>query len=118
MASKQIVIEPRDRGFGMTPLFPEVKPGWESLDIRVDWNLNGGCWNEVVVTNFRLADGSAAKVNTPSMTFDLGDANPQKLLFNFKVASPTHCKFDVVLRRVDPQETMLIDPGIILQPGP
>ena len=118
MAAKQIVIEPRNLGFGMDPVLPEVKPGYEVLQFQVSWNSNGGCFREVVVKNFRLPNGSAAQVSAQEIRFGLGDETARELRFNFTVKVPTPCKFDVELHRVHPDEVILIDPGIILQPGP
>lgn len=118
MAAKQILIEPKDLGFGMNPVFPEVKPGYEVLEFRVNWSGNAGCFREVVIKNFRLPDGKEAQISPAELRFPLGVETAPPVRFNFTVKDPTPCKFDVELHRVHPDEVILIDPGIILQPGP
>jgi hypothetical protein len=113
-----VQIQPQGRSYGMTPLFPAVKPGYQPLIVSVAWGKNMGFWNRVVCKDFTLPDGTPCDVFPKEIDILLGDGSRHEMFFNFVVQEPTACKFTVELHRVSPAEVFVIDPGIILNPGP
>ena len=116
--SSVITFQPQPLFFGMAPIFPSVKPGHAPLHFVVDWSKNAGFWNKVVVKALSELDGTPCDVFPREVSIPLGDGGMHTVLFNFTVSAEKHCKFVVEMHRVSPQETFVVDPGIILNPGP
>ena len=113
-----VYIRPRPLFFGMDPVFPEVKAKHEPLQFVVDWSGNAKCWNQVVVRSLCDLDGRPRAVSPPAISVKLGDDAPHTMSFHDAVDKRTPCKFVVELHRADPRETFVVDPGVILSPGP
>lgn len=114
----EIVISPRPRLFSVAPVFPKVKSGHEALVVRVDWSGNDGFWKRIVLRSITRPDGSACDVKPREVAVDAGDSKAHPMQFGFRVTAPEECKFDVEFVRAEDGSSWVVDPGLLLQPGP
>jgi hypothetical protein len=117
MASKSVRIRADSARFGMDPSVPEVVVG-SFVTFQVERSPGSTRWGKVVLRNFHRLDGGDLDVLPSEVKFEFGVVTSQQVTFQADgLGSQTYCKFDVELSS-DGADGIIIDPVIILKPGP
>ena len=116
MASQTIRVRVDNARFGMSPELPQVTAN-TIVTFEVERSFGSARWDTVVIRNFRRLDGGKVEPLPRELRFVAGKVSTLEVTFLAQLTHDAYCKFDVELNPGRPDE-LVIDPGIILQPGP
>ena len=108
--------------FDIRPACPQVRAGYDPLQVAIEWGEPNKGWTKVTVEGFEDSAGNVIETVPSVTTFERENRDVVKNIhFTKYVDQDDYCKYELHYTRPKPDgkgdETLIVDPTVRLRPG-